>query len=251
MIKLPNPKRISRRISQWVAALLVLTLTLAPYSAVSAAAPSTSVRQAQSILTKFTIPVGPIDGAFGPQTARGLCAFRYMAGYTPTRGGVTSALSSRLRSYNSTYSSLGRIPAPTLRGHTTYVVVQKKCQAMFYVQNSRYVRVLAVSTGMAGHNTPNGAYTLGGTKRGWSCSTLYPESCGVHNVGRFASISNRGNMYNQRFFRGGGYFVHGSTSVPTYPASHGCIRVTVNDADWMYDHVGNSGAPYMIVTGEY
>jgi hypothetical protein len=32
-------------------------------------------------------------------------------------------------------------------------------------------------------------------------------------------------MYNPVFFIGGSYAIHGDTSVPNYPASHGCVRI--------------------------
>jgi lipoprotein-anchoring transpeptidase ErfK/SrfK len=34
------------------------------------------------------------------------------------------------------------------------------------------------------------------------------------------------------FYRG--YAVHGMTSVPAYPASHGCVRITVPSMDRMW-----------------
>ena len=33
----------------------------------------------------------------------------------------------------------------------------------------------------------------------------------------------------------GGVAVHGSPSVPNYPASHGCVRVSVPAMDWIWD----------------
>jgi lipoprotein-anchoring transpeptidase ErfK/SrfK len=29
--------------------------------------------------------------------------------------------------------------------------------------------------------------------------------------------------------------IHGWADVPPYPASHGCVRVPIWDADWLYD----------------
>ena len=43
-----------------------------------------------------------------------------------------------------------------------------------------------------------------------------------------------GQMYNPFYFLGG-YAIHGSPSVPNYPASHGCIRVTMWDMDILID----------------
>jgi lipoprotein-anchoring transpeptidase ErfK/SrfK len=40
-------------------------------------------------------------------------------------------------------------------------------------------------------------------------------------------------MYRPDYFHGG-YAVHGMTSVPAYPASHGCVRMTVPAMDRMW-----------------
>ncbi len=39
----------------------------------------------------------------------------------------------------------------------------------------------------------------------------------------------------------GGYAIHGSPHVPNYPASHGCIRVTPQDAHWLHQNFINVG----------
>jgi lipoprotein-anchoring transpeptidase ErfK/SrfK len=121
---------------------------------------------------------------------------------------------------------------------------------MLYVKGSRYQKAIAISTGKgttSSNKTPNGTFTMGNTSRGWSCSTQYPESCKKQTTGRFVSVSNYGNMYNKRHVVNGVY-VHGSTSVPTYPASAGCIRITTTDSDWMYDNVNSMP---IIIAGAY
>lgn len=41
--------------------------------------------------------------------------------------------------------------------------------------------------------------------------------------------------------------MHGYYTVPPYPASHGCVRVVYDDADWIYARVGEGlGLPYHI-----
>lgn len=41
--------------------------------------------------------------------------------------------------------------------------------------------------------------------------------------------------------------MHGFRYVPPYPASHGCVRVTFDDADWIYAEVGQAvGTPFHI-----
>ena len=253
-------------VCKMVTVIAALVIASIPMSVSAAPIDSTDIKRAQTIMNKFGIPAGPVDGKMGPKTRRGLCAFRYMAGLPVSRSTLgntaTDPTLDKLEKYNKTYGSLTSIPARNISGATTYVVVQETCQVMFYAESGRYQRVMATSTGDDRYDkdraTPNNTYNLDYTKTrdfdntGWTCSTIYPESCSHHpGVGRFATSGKTyGNMYNKRRVVGG-IFVHGSTSVPTYPASHGCIRVTPADADWMYDHVGNDARPKIIITGAY
>jgi lipoprotein-anchoring transpeptidase ErfK/SrfK len=45
-------------------------------------------------------------------------------------------------------------------------------------------------------------------------------------------ISYLGGLYRPWYFSGG-YAIHGSASVPAYPASHGCVRVPNWEADYL------------------
>src|SRR5688572_3804206 len=177
-----------RRVTGALSCAILLTMAGAP-GVVSAASPSPAVREAQTILTKVSIPVGAIDGYHGQQTARGLCVFRQITALGINRNNVDSAVLVMLRDYNGRYSNLNAIPAPSLGGKSMYLLVHQTCQTMTYVDNGRFVKVMPVSTGITGHKTPNGTYQLGYTQRGWSCSTIYPESCRTQNSGRFASVS--------------------------------------------------------------
>ncbi len=210
--------------------------------------PDPKVKRAQTILTGFGIPVGDVDGHFGPETARGLCAFRRIAGIGTTRDALDQKTLDTLKAYDAKYRTLRDIPAKDYLGKSTYLVAHQTCQVVFYVEGNHYRRVFASSTGMSGHRTPNGSFGLGSTLKGWYCSTLYPEGCYHHTEGWFASISSYGNMYNPRQVNGD-IFLHGSMSVPPYPASHGCIRVQVKDADWMYKYVGVGVRTPVFVTG--
>lgn len=238
---------------------------------------SNPVHEAQGIMTKFGIPDGPRDGEDGPQTRRGLCIFRYMSGLPVNRNALDSTTLSKLRSYNKSYTSLSQIPAPYTSSAQERLVAHETCQAMTLSQKKsssgahKFWRVMAITTGTnakicknsygqwVGCNTPNGTYNLGKTTRGWQCSTAYPDGCIVNTTGRFAYIKNHsnkpagyGNMYNFRLFKSGGWGVHGSRDIRIAPASHGCVRISVTDSDWMYDHVGNGSiVPQIVVTGAY
>jgi lipoprotein-anchoring transpeptidase ErfK/SrfK len=41
-----------------------------------------------------------------------------------------------------------------------------------------------------------------------------------------------GFLYSPFYFYGG-YALHGSNSVPAFPASHGCVRVEIEDMDFL------------------
>ncbi len=47
-------------------------------------------------------------------------------------------------------------------------------------------------------------------------------------------VGDLGALYRPRYFHGDGIAVHGYHSVPPYPASHGCVRVTEAAMDWIW-----------------
>jgi lipoprotein-anchoring transpeptidase ErfK/SrfK len=103
-----------------------------------------------------------------------------------------------------------KLPAPH-RADGLYV--NKTCQVLLQVKNQKFRRVVWASTGMAGHETPNGTGAIYRKIEGWVESTLYP--------GAF--------MLDPMFFFPGrpAIAIHGSVSnslVHPYPASHGCVR---------------------------
>ena len=61
--------------------------------------------------------------------------------------------------------------------------------------------------------TPTGNFKITRRKYGWYTSYL-------------------GSLYNPWFFNGG-IALHGSNSVPAYPASHGCVRLTIWDSNYV------------------
>jgi hypothetical protein len=249
--------KIRQMMRVWTATILaVVTLAVAgaPLAAnAQAVGWSKDIWEAQMIMTHFGIPTGPIDGLYGPKTAQGLCTLRYLGGLPVNRANLDSATLNKLRHYNQSVKSLSDLSTKGYDGHNTFLFADLTCQTMVYVENGHFSKVIPISTGKDGFATPTGKYWLGFTHKGWTCSTSYPEGCANQSAGRFSSTNGAyGNMYNQRPVSGmgnGGYFVHGSTSVPTYPASHGCIRVPINYSDWMYDHVGNNGPTYFVVYG--
>lgn len=102
-----------------------------------------------------------------------------------------------------------------------------------------------------------GAYSAGGTLLYWGpvsggrgyCSDI---GRGCHTSQGTFSFKNKGGAgcKSTKFpigrggapmpycmFFNGGYAMHGSYDVPGYNASHGCLRMFVNDAEWLYDNI--------------
>lgn len=65
--------------------------------------------------------------------------------------------------------------------------------------------------------TPPGSFTVYEKRSGWETGPL-------------------GSLYNAQYFNGA-IAIHGSRSVPAYPASHGCIRISMNAAEWFPDEL--------------
>lgn len=177
-----------------------------------------TVRQVQKDLRRLGISV-VVDGIEGPRTRQGVCAARRLLRHKAvSRAKITTADARAL-------DRADRLPKP--RNGRRYLSVDKRCQMLYQAKGGRWVRILKASTGKGRHRTPSGTFRITWRWPGWHDSSEYP------------SDSGNGNMYNSMYFRSGGYAVHGSRSVPWYPASHGCVRVTVSAADKLYDSVPN------------
>lgn len=71
------------------------------------------------------------------------------------------------------------------------------------------------------------------------------------DVDHWALVKNRqqGWMYRAWYYKYTHRWMalHGYYTVPPYPSSHGCVRVTYDDADWIYAQVGGGvGLPFHI-----
>ena len=143
---------------------------------------------------------------------------------------------------NSTLSRLARasVPTPHVTMHAPHLEVDLNRQVLFVVDaNDQVNRILSVSTGngklfndsgkgMQYALTPRGSFKIYYKVIGWKKSPL-------------------GRMFYPMYFSGG-FAVHGSNSVPSRPASHGCVRIPMFAAQEMF-RVTPVGTP-VIVFGE-
>jgi hypothetical protein len=100
----------------------------------------------------------------------------------------------------------------------SHIEVDLDRQLVLLVDNGSVTTVVNTSTaGIPGYQTPRGRFRVFRRVRGWDPSPL-------------------GRLYDPLYFTGG-YAIHGSTSVPPHPASHGCVRIPLWEADLLFETV--------------
>jgi lipoprotein-anchoring transpeptidase ErfK/SrfK len=107
------------------------------------------------------------------------------------------------------------LPIPRFAQPAAHIEVNKSLQVLYVVRRSKVALIVPISTaGVAGTFTPVGRFAI------------------YRKVGGF-DPSPLGTLYDPLYFTGG-YAIHGNPSVPPYPASHGCVRVPMWVAPYLY-----------------
>jgi len=157
-----------------------------------------AVRSLQQRLAALHYDVGGIDGVFGGNTLHGVYAFQKVQRIA-VDGVVGPVTWSRLASpYR---------PAPRYNRSAASVEVDLTRRVVYLTRAGGVTTILDASPGKASTPTPTGSFSVLRRIDGWRQSPL-------------------GLLWRPNYFYGG-YALHGSTSVPTYAASHGCVRLTV------------------------
>jgi N-acetylmuramoyl-L-alanine amidase len=170
----------------------------------------------QQRLTGLGYRPGPVDGTFGASTASAVLAFQKRDGLD--RDGVAGPAVQRALA-----APTGAAPPPG--GAVPRIEVDIARQIAFVVLSSRQVITLNVSTGNGEtYTVPGGGTDVAYTPVG-SFSIIRKVDGDEH--------APLGVLHNPMYFYKG-WAIHGSPSVPAYPASHGCVRVSNSDADWLF-----------------
>ncbi|WP_255372021.1 L,D-transpeptidase family protein [Cellulosimicrobium sp. CUA-896] len=164
--------------------------------------------------------IGPPDGHFGPGTQQAVWALQKAAG-TARDGVVGPATQAALDS--------GVRPQPR-SGSGRVIEIDLDRQLLLAVEDGRVVTVINASSGNGERFEAKGRTYRAGTPRG------------TFQVGRqvdanYESSLELGSMWRPKFFTGG-IAVHGSGSIPPWPASHGCVRVSNDAMNWIWDAWG-------------
>jgi len=189
-----------------------------------------AVASLQQHLTDLRYDVGGVDGQFGGGTEQGVIAFQKVMGLART-GRATDDVVNAL-------AAAGPPPPLVPDGGGDRVEIDLARQVLLLYKGGSLTRVIMISSGSGRHYcekgqcgdavTPRGSYQVGTKIRGLHISPL-------------------GELWNPLFFIGG-IAIHGSPSVPTYPASHGCVRIPMSDSVWFFEQVA-SGTPVYVVGG--
>jgi hypothetical protein len=168
--------------------------------------------------------VSAVDGGYGLTTTQAVMAFEKYMGFDAD-GRVDQRTADALTAM--TLRPIARANSGTL------IEVDKAKQLLFFVIDGRTDWILNTSTGDGEAYTEPDQNTPGEMISGVS---ITPD--GLHRVNRERPEGwwegDLGKIYRPKYFVGG-VAVHGSNSIPNYPASHGCVRVSVPAMDWIWD----------------
>jgi lipoprotein-anchoring transpeptidase ErfK/SrfK len=184
-----------------------------------------SARAAQLKLLELGFWLADPNGKFDDTTTQAVMAFQKYFDLRPT-GNINAATAYLLERM--------MIPAAATTKEGTLAEVDKSRQLLFLIQDGITTYVMNTSTGDdRAYEEPDGN-TPGVMIKGTAVTPV-----GSFKIDRERPdgwwIGDLGQIYRPKYFIGG-VAIHGSMSVPAYPASHGCVRVTVKAMDFIWDN---------------
>jgi N-acetylmuramoyl-L-alanine amidase len=184
-----------------------------------------AVEVLQRRLATLGYQVHQVDGEFGSATAHAVVAFQKVNRLE--RDGVVGP---------KTRKALAHPRAPSPRSRAAFhLEADLTLQVVYVVRGGRIAEVLDASSASGqqyvSHGqvrtavTPLGGFRIQRKLPGWRKSDL-------------------GLLWKPAYFTGG-YALHGSLSVPPFPASHGCIRITMSAMDRLWPALP-VGTPFLV-----
>jgi N-acetylmuramoyl-L-alanine amidase len=170
----------------------------------------------QQRLAALHYDTGAVNGTYSYDTFHAVTAFEKVQGL-PDNGIVSSPV----------LAALAKPKAPPVRFPVAgrAFEVNKTLQVVIMTQGGKIARIIDASTGFGGSYVYAGVTYQAITPEG--AFTIQRKIDGVR-------VSHLGVLYRPAYFFQG-YAIHGEGLVPPYPASHGCVRITVPAMDRLYD----------------
>jgi hypothetical protein len=162
----------------------------------------------QQRLAALRYDVGGVDGIFGDSTLHGVIAFQKVQ-----RIGIDGIVGPL------TWSRLAQpvVPRPRYTGSAAAIEVNLTLRVVLVTKAGAVTRILDASPGKPSTPTVTGRFSIIRRVDGWHRSPL-------------------GMLWRPAYFHRG-YALHGYTSVPSYAASHGCVRVTIPAMNRLWSQV--------------
>jgi peptidoglycan hydrolase-like protein with peptidoglycan-binding domain len=185
-----------------------------PPSKLKRGAKGVKVTALQQRLAALGYWLGKADGSFGSLTQQAVYALQKAAGLG--RDGVVGP---------KTQKALDRGVRPKATSRSGHVIeINLKRQLLMVVDDGTVSQVFNTATGSNQRyehegntfraTTPTGRFTASRQIDGWRHGPLGP-------------------LWRPKYFNGG-VAVHGAYSIPPYPASHGCARVSIPAMNWIW-----------------
>lgn len=161
----------------------------------------------QKTLRDITYPAGASNGSFGYATLQAVYAFE--KAHRITRDGVVTP-------QQMIDIAVAQRPRTPRRKSKNFIDIDISRQVLFEIRKGRVIHTLPISSGNEEmYTTDDGEQRRAHTPRG--NFSIVRKIAGRRE-------SDLGVLWWPNYFVGG-YAIHGSDSVPTHPASHGCVRI--------------------------
>jgi lipoprotein-anchoring transpeptidase ErfK/SrfK len=170
------------------------------------------VKALQRRLRELGYQVQEADGHFGPETHHSVVAFQKVNRLG--RDGVVGPITRRAL-------ERPRIPRPRSNKAGFHVEADLTLQVVYMVRDGKVQEILDASSASGRTYTVDGDVRVAVTPQG---SFVIERKIDAWRR------SKLGLLYRPAYFVGG-YALHGAPSVPPFPASHGCIRITTTAMD--------------------
>lgn len=186
------------------------------------------VEALQRQLVELHFDPGPVDGTFGGATQSAVQGFQSLQGIE-VDGVVGPQVEAAL--------AAPAAPAPLVPGGAAdRVEVDLERQLLFLYEGGGLRLMSHVSTGSGERYCEGGSCGIATTPPGDFAFTWRWPGWRTSRLGR---------LYNPVYFNGG-IAIHGALSVPTYPASHGCVRIPMHIAEYFPGLVDSGDAVHVV-----
>jgi peptidoglycan hydrolase-like protein with peptidoglycan-binding domain len=209
-----------------VAAPVVLAAPplVTPVTALRLGAAGPAVVALQQRLLDLGFWLDDVDGRYGGVTRQAVMAFQKHL-RLPASGTVDARTATALNEATTRVAGLG------ISTDGDLVEVDKGRQVLYLLRGGTTVWAFNVSTGTEKE------YTEPNQKTGEMITDVAHTPVGVFKIYREYTdgweFGQLGELYRPKYFKGG-VAIHGHGNVPNVPASHGCVRISLEAMDWMW-----------------